>query len=277
MIHAPRFRIEPLTTFVGAEVHGVDLAKPLSDDALAELRAAWHRHGVLFFREQRLTFEQHIAFGRRLGQSYVMPVAEVNHPDHPELFRLHADKDSTTVAGEGWHADGTGATAPPMGGLMHLHEIPPIDGDTLFVSVHEAYERLSPPLKAFLLELSAEHSAAKAWGRVDYQPPPGGFPIAVHPVVVRHPVTGRPALWVNTGFTTRIVELSRAESDALLALLFHHLETPDFACRFRWSRYAMALWDNRAVQHCALFNYLPHTRTGWRYTIRGPRPERYVA
>ena len=270
-----RFRIERLTPFVGAEVHGIDLAQPVSDDALGELRAAWHQHGVLFLRNQHISFEQQLALGRRLGEPYVMPIMGVNHPDHPELFRLHADEDSKYMASEGWHADGTGEPAPPMGALFHLHELPPLGGDTLFVSVHAAYERLSAPLQAFLCGLSAEHTAAKAWGRVNYRPPDGGFPSAIHPVVCRHPVTGRPSLWVNSGFTTRIVELQAAESDALLALLWRHLETPDFACRHRWNRHDIALWDNRAVQHCALFNYWPQTRTAWRYTVRGPQPERF--
>jgi taurine dioxygenase len=189
------------------------------------------------------------------------------------LFRLYADEHSSYVVGEGWHVDGTGETAPPMGGLMVIEELPPIGGDTLFVSAHEAYRRLSPAMQGFLRGLKAEHSAAKAWGRVNYTPPAGGFPVAVHPVVIRHPVTGTESLFVNSGFTTHIVGLTRAESDALLAFLFRHLETPDFACRFRWQPGSVALWDNRAVQHCVLFNFQPQRRSGWRYTIQGPRTQ----
>lgn len=267
------FHVEPMTAFVGAEVHGIDLSRTLSDAVLEDLRRAWHTHGVVFFRDQTLSHEQHIALGRQLGEPYTMPSVGVNHPEHPELFHLYADEHSSYVAGEGWHADGTGEAAPPLGGLMAIEELPPIGGDTLFVSVHEAYRRLSLAMQSFLRSLKAEHSAAKAWGRVDYATPTGGFPLALHPVVIRHPVTGREALYVNGGFTTRIVDLAPAESDALLAFLFRHLETPDFACRFRWRSGSVALWDNRAVQHCALFNYQPHRRSGWRYTIQGPRPE----
>ncbi len=266
--------ITKLSPSIGAIVDGIDLSVPLDDDAFAAVRDALTDNLVIFFRNQHLTVDQHKAFGRRFGELHVHPNARKEVPDHPEILVIQADENSKHVAGEDWHSDVSCEPEPPMGSILYLTEVPPDGGgDTMFANMYLAYERLSPAMADFLGGLTAIHDSNKAHG---YRKRSGDddleFPRDEHPVVRTHPVSGRPGLYVNRGFTANIPQLSRPESDALLEFLYRHIETPEFCCRFRWEANSVAFWDNRCVQHHALFDYFPHRRYGHRVTICGDKP-----
>ena len=265
-----RIRIEPLTPEIGATVHGVDLAMPLDDAIVEEIHDAWMRHLVLFMRDQRMSGAQHLAFGRLFGDLHIHPAAPYANGD-PALMVIHTDKDSRRNNGSGWHSDVSADQEPPLGSILHLHRLPSHGGDTLFANMYAAYEALSEPVRALLDGLTARHESDYS-GYYGDHPPQREFPRASHPVVRTHPVTGRKALFVNAGFTRRIEGVSRGESDALLRFLFEHVKNPAFHCRFRWEPYSLAMWDNRCVQHIAVWDYHPETRSGLRVTVKGDRP-----
>jgi taurine dioxygenase len=262
--------IEPVTPRTGAVVHGADLTKPLTDEMFQEIHDAWMAHLVLFFRDQRMTPEQHLALGARFGEFHIHPAAPYCH-DNPALMKIHTDRNSQRNNGEGWHSDVSADEEPPMASILHLHKTPAGGGDTLFANMYDAYEALSEPMKAFLEPLEAIHSAEYSGLYGDHQPQRDS-PSATHPVVRTHPVTGRHTLYVNSGFTRRIRGVSRAESDALMHLLFEHVKNPNFQCRFAWQPYSVAMWDNRCLQHMAVWDYYPETRSGIRVTIKGNKP-----
>ena len=266
-------QVEPVSPVIGAEVSGVDLGRPLAPDVVAELRAALLTHLVLFFRDQPLTWPRHKALGRCFGDLHVHPAAPKD-AEHPEILVVHADEKAKFVAGQLWHSDVSCDVDPPMGSILRVEQAPSSGGDTLFASMYAAWEALSDRLQRLLGELTAVHE-----GRQYYVGRYGGghlrdgdYPSAEHPAVRTHPETGRPALYVNEGFTTGFKELKRAESDALLAFLVRHCEAPEFQCRFRWRADSVAFWDNRCTQHHAVWDYFPETRHGYRVTIRGDRP-----
>lgn len=269
-------QVEPLTPNMGAEVRGVDLARPLDDVTVEGLEQALQNHLVLFFRDQNMDLEQHKAFGRHFGDLHVHPTAPA--PDgHPEVLIVRADESSKAIAGNRWHSDVSCDEEPPMGSILHMHELPQTGGDTLFANMYAAYETLSEPMQRFLEGLSAWHESEHLYrDTLDYgarrRQGAHNFPAARHPVVRTHPRTKRKCLFVNAGFTTRIEGLSEAESRALLDMLFDHARTPEFQCRFRWAPKSVAFWDNRCAQHYALWDYFPARRLGYRVTIKGDRP-----
>jgi taurine dioxygenase len=268
-------RAKRLTPRIGAEIGGVDLSRPLTDEQFGAVHDALMEHQVIFFRDQNLTPAQQKAFGQRFGPLHVHP-ASANHPEgHPEVMVIHADESSRWVAGEHWHSDVSCDEAPPMGSILYLQEVPPVGGDTLFASMYAAYETLSEPIRCMLDPLTAVHDGAHYYvGRYDTAEHRRDYPRAEHPVVCAHPVTGRRVLFVNRTFTTHIPALAPAESDAILEMLYRHIETPEFQCRFTWQPGSVAFWDNRCVQHQAIWDYYPHRRHGHRVTIQGRRPER---
>ncbi len=255
--------IEPLTPAIGAEISGVDLARPLDDRAVAAIRAALLVHHVLFFRDQALDPPALLDFACRFGAPYEQPPGWTGDYVHPHVFPIRTDAASTINAGPDWHSDLSCAPRPPMAAMLHLHELPPAGGDTLFASTAAAYDALSPPLRTWLDGLVAEH----AWVYED-----GAWPDvrAQHPVVASHGETGRRGLFVNRSYTRRILGLTPEESRALLAFLTDHIARPEFHCRFRWSPDALAFWDNRAAQHLAIWDYRPHVRAGHRVDIAQP-------
>ena len=196
-------------------------------------------------------------------------------PGHPELMVIHADKDSPRANGEGWHTDVSCDVAPPMGSILYVKTCPPKGGDTLFASMYAAYKAVSDRMKAYLDGLTAVHDGEDVYRGtysnygVDDKPV---YPRAEHPIVRSHPVTGKKALYVNRGFTKSIVGLPRDESGAILNYLYDLGEDPLFQCRFRWRENSVAFWDNRCVQHRAMWDYWPHTRSGFRVTVAGDRP-----
>ncbi|MGH6972481.1 MAG: TauD/TfdA dioxygenase family protein, partial [Caulobacteraceae bacterium] len=276
--------IRPLNPVIGAEIEGVDLSRPLAEAQFAEVRAALNAHHVLVFRDQHLTREDHKRLGRLFGPLHVHPYHAKNAaPDHardgpapdPEILVVKADQASRFVAGEEWHTDVTCDERPPMGSMLYVTKTPESGGgDTCFSSTIRACEALSPAMQAFLETLTAVHDGAKPYtGGYGQAPPEGGWPKSVHPVIARHPETGRKILYVNRGFTTRIAELDRKESDALLEFLWRHIETHlEFQCRVRWAPDTLVFWDNRCTQHHAVWDYYPFSRYGERVSIVGHRP-----
>ncbi len=282
----------PLTPHIGAEIVGVDLARPLSEQCIAELKTALWKYSVIFFRDQTITPEQQMSFGRLFGELHTHPAARneaemtkvrsdgqpetnanyVYHVDgHPEVLVIQADENSKRVAGENWHTDVSCDLKPPMGSILYLTEVPPAGGDTLFSSMYAAYDALSDRMKEFLLPLTAIHDGNKIY-QERFAAPGKSFPKNEHPIIRTHPETGRKALFVNCEFTTRIVQLQKAESESVLQFLFRHVETAEFQCRFRWSKNSIAFWDNRCTQHHAMWDYFPQRRYGHRVTIIGERP-----
>ena len=266
-------QVDKLTPHAGAEIRGVDLSQPLDERTFKEIHDALIDSGVIFFRDQHLTPQQQKAFGRLFGELHMHPAAPRELAEHPEILVIHADEKSKHVAGENWHSDVSCDLEPPMGSILYMHELPPVGGDTLFASMYAAYEALSEPMKRFLEPLTAMHEGEHVYrGRYGVDDTGKTFPKAEHPVVRTHPVSGRKALYVNGGFTTRIVQLKRPESDALLQFLYRHVETPEFHCRFRWQVNSIAFWDNRCMQHHAMWDYYPQRRHGHRVTVRGDKP-----
>ena len=267
--------VRPVTPRIGAEVSGLDLTRPLSNLQLDEVHRALAEHQVLFFRDQKLDLDQHKAFGRYFGDLHIHP----NTPGpegHPEILPIHADAGSKRIAGENWHSDVSCDEVPPLGSILHLHTVPPAGGDTLFASMYAAYDALSPRFKAFLEGLTATHSGDHVYRRTNallgLDDRDKVFPKASHPIVRTHPVTGRKALYVNGGFTTHIDGLPKEESRAILDFLFAHSTQPAFQVRFRWQPQSVAFWDNRCVQHMALWDYFPQVHSGYRVTVKGDRP-----
>jgi taurine dioxygenase len=262
------------TPHIGAEIYGVDLSEPLSEEQFREVHAALMEHLVIFFRDQSLSPERHKELGRRFGKLHVHPAAPSVLADHPEVFVIKADEGSKFVAGEDWHSDVSCDAEPPMGSILYLTEVPPDGGgDTLFAKMYRAFDTLSEPIRKLIDGMTAIHDGEQLYrGRYGNDDSGKVYPRAEHPVVRTHPVTGRRALFVNRFFTTRIVGVSRNESDGILQTLLRHIETPELSMRFRWQPGSVAFWDNRCAQHHALWDYYPHKRYGHRVTICGDRP-----
>ncbi len=270
-----RIAVKPVTARIGAEIEGVDLTKPIDDATLAEIRQALLDHCVIFFRDQELDHDSQKAFGARFGELHIHP-AIPGPKGHPEILPIHADENSTYIAGERWHSDVSCDAEPPLGSILYLHTVPEYGGDTLFSNMYAAYDALSDRMKSYLDGLTARHDGEPQYrGRYkDKGVNDAGkvYPFADHPVVRTHPETGRKCLFVNPIFTTRINGLPRIESDAMLRMLFEHTQREDWQVRFRWRPHSVAFWDNRAVQHLAIWDYYPNVRSGFRVTIKGERP-----
>jgi len=268
-------QVTPTTPNIGAEIAGIDLSRPLGNRQVDELHDALAAHQVLFFRDQKLDYDSAKAFARHFGDLHIHP--NTPGPDgHPEILPIHAHANSKRIAGERWHSDVSCDPEPPLGSILYLHTVPPVGGDTLFASQYAAYDALSPQLKTYLEGLTAFHDGGPSYRATNAKigVPEAGriYPSANHPVVRTHPVTGRKALYVNRGFTQGINGLPDDEARALLAFLIEHSVKPDFQVRFRWRANSVAFWDNRAVQHLAVWDYFPQVRSGFRVTIKGDRP-----
>lgn len=214
--------------------------------------------------------EQHKEFGRCFGELDVHPASGLS--GHPEIFVVHADEYSTYIAGEDWHSDVSCDQMPPMVSILHLQMVPDSGGDTLFANMYAAFDSLSNSMQSLLSGLTAVHESEHYYrGRYaeDAKMRDTVYPTAEHPVVQRHPETGRKVLFVNSLFTRRIKGLTSKESEMVLHFLFEHIKSPEFQCRFQWQQNSVAVWDNRCVQHYALWDYFPQLRHGYRVTIKG--------
>jgi taurine dioxygenase len=267
----------PLTPKFGAEILGVDLAQPVSEALFAQIEQTFNDSGVVLFRDQNISEDQHIEFSRRFGplEIHVRKDALMRH--RPEIFvvsNVHENGKpiGSVDAGQFWHTDLSYKQVPSRGSLLLAREVPMRDGraigDTRFCSTTAAYEGLSDALKQQLAGLSAVHHYEKGYNR---DRPSGkrqpltpeqlaALPDVVHPVVRRHPFTGRPCLFVNEGYVTEIVGMSRPESDALLGQLFAHCLRDEFIYCHNWQVGDLVLWDNCSTQHCAVGDYEPGQR-----------------
>ncbi|MCH9673353.1 MAG: TauD/TfdA family dioxygenase [Gammaproteobacteria bacterium] len=272
-------KVEVLTPTIGAEVSGIDL-RSASDADFAQVLDAFHTHQVVFFRDQpALTPHEHNELAKRFGEPHVHPAAPKDR-EFPQLLVIKADANTKVAAGDRWHSDVSCDAAPPLASILQLHTLPPHGGDTLFVSMYAAYEALSDPMKAYLEGLTARHSGEYSYkklfkfkkGGLD-----GGFPTADHPVIRRHPATGKPALYVNPEFTESLNGIPPEESEAILNFLYRHAEKVSFQVRFRWTPNAIAIWDNRCTMHHAIWDYWPAERRGHRISVTGEVPELYRA
>ena len=271
--------LQQLTPSIGAEIIDVDLAGAVDDSsAIAAIAEAFTNHHVLVFRNQTLTRDQHKAFGRRFGPLHVHPSQRAtDYEGDREIFPVVADE--TTVLNNGglWHSDVSCDEKPPLGSMLLLKEAPSIGGDTLFANMHLAYETLSSPIRAMIDHLDAVHDRRQDLLHYGYEARLGvDYPVHSHPLVVAHPDTGRKLLFANPAFTTRIEGLSAGESTAILAMLYEHVATqPAIQCRVRWEPGTLVFWDNRCVQHYAVWDYRPQRRVGERVTIASSdRPAR---
>jgi len=275
-----RFPVRTLTPTIGAVVENADLSKPMSHEEIAEIRAALLAHKVIFFEDQRLTPTEQRDFAARFGALHTHPLYP-GVPEAPELFILdnHAGNPTDNDA---WHTDVTFIETPPLGAVLYAKVLPPEGGDTLWADMRAAFEALSRPFADFLSTLDAVHDfargfpargvVAKGAGEEKHARAVEEHPPVVHSVVRTHPETGADGLFVNFGFTSKIVGLRRKESDALLNFLFDHVQKPEFQVRWKWKPNAVAFWDNRVTQHYAVNDYLPQRRVMNRATILGDRP-----
>lgn len=261
--------IRKLTGHVGAEVSGVALGD-LSEEAFAAIRRALFAHGVIFFRDQTLTPEDHIAFAERWGaidvNRFFTPLAS-----HPRIAEVRTLPEQKTVIGGIWHADHSYNPAPAMATILVARELPDYGGDTLFASMTAAYAHLSEGLRATVDGLKAWHSDASfAAPQSEHAFNTDGITKpTLHPMAIRHPETGQKALFVNGDFTTHIDGWTEAESAPLLEYLYRFATQPEFCCRFTWSEGAVAVWDNRLVQHLATADYQGQGRLMHRVTVAG--------
>lgn len=273
-----RLEVAPVAGALGAEILGIDLAQDLDDASFAEIRQAFHEHSVIFFRDQSITPEQHVAFARRFGpinvNRFFTPVA-----GHPEIAEVRKEPEQKRNIGEIWHTDHSYDEIPALGSMLVAREVPDHGGDTLFASMYAAYDALSDGMKRTLEGLRAVHSSRHVFGhQAGYHGndlkgrlhnPDAATQDAVHPVIIRHPDTGRRALYVNPNFTTGIEGWTKEESEALLGFLNRHGQRPEFTCRFRWRTGSIALWDNRSTWHFAINDYHGQRRLMHRITIEG--------
>lgn len=276
--------IRPGDAGIGAAVRGIDLAAPLDPSAREAIHAAMARHGVLWFPEQRLDPESLTAFSAALGtfgvDPFVAPMAA-----YPHVIEVRREASETApIFGSLWHSDWSFQATPPGATLLFGSEVPPVGGDTLFADTCAAWDALSPLMQRLLAPLSGVHSAAPAYGpsglfsedddsrSMDIIVSAEAEDTQAHPLVRRHPDSGRPALYVNHVYTVGIEGLSGAEGRALLEFLFAHMTQPRFVYRHRWQPGTLLMWDNRRVVHMATGGYEGHRRLMYRTTLAGEVP-----
>ncbi|MFA0813114.1 TauD/TfdA dioxygenase family protein [Microbulbifer epialgicus] len=268
--------ISPYSKGCGALVEGVQLAD-LSDTEFSDLRRAFADHGVLFFRNQSLSPEDHLAFANRWGEIIINKFF-THTQEYPGIAEVRKEKDQETNIGGGWHTDHSYDQEPALGSILVARELPETGGDTHFANLQKAYDTLSDGLKQTLETLQAVHSNVHIYGKDGYYQSTdmasqlGGVNDvgeAVHPVVIQHPDTGRKILYVNPGFTMRFVGWTPEESRPLLNFLFAHVLTNGYTCRFNWEPGSVAFWDNRSTWHSAENDYQGQFRLMHRITLTG--------
>ena len=270
--------VTPQSTALGAVISGIDLSKEPSKHAMAELEDAFGRYSVIFFRDQSLTPQQHIAMAERWG---AINVNRFFKPldGYPQIAQVIKEANQKENIGGTWHTDHSYDLIPAMGSMLYAREVPTVGGDTLFSSMYLAYEALSEDMKKMLADLKAWHSSRHAFGYsvTDSEHfedgrlanPGQATQDALHPVVITHPLTGRKALYVNADFTVRFDGWTVEESQPILDLLYAHGARQEFTCRFHWEPGSIAFWDNRATWHYAMNDYQGHRRIMHRITLEG--------
>lgn len=272
-------QISQIAGALGAEIHGIDLTRPMDAETTGAVRQALLDHLVVFFRNQNLEPAAFRAFAGAFGQPIEYPFVR-GIVGFPEIIQVMKREDERSNFGGIWHSDTTYLEEPPMGSILLARELPPYGGDTLFANQYLAYEALSDGLKHTLDGLHGVSTSAKAdvsKTREDRVKDSGTTAarqdlVAEHPVVRTHPETGRRALFVNVAHTARFAGWTEEESAPLLNFLFAHQIKPEFTCRFRWEANSIAFWDNRAAQHNPVNDYHGFKRLMHRITLAGDRP-----
>jgi taurine dioxygenase len=268
-----RIGVVPVGATIGAELSGVDLGH-LDDATFAEVERAFHAFKVLFFRDQDLTTEQHLAFARRFGELEEHPFLQ-SKDGYDNIVQFA--KDERVIGVENvWHHDVTWRITPSLGSVLRAVDVPGVGGDTLFSDMVAAYEGLPESVRARIDDAVAVHDFTHSFGLAmkpeELADQQKKYPPARHPVVRTHPATGRRCLYVNAIFTSHIEGLTDEDSAELLELLYRQADVPEYQCRFRWQKNSIAFWDNRAVQHYASSDYDPQRRVMERVTIIGDEP-----
>lgn len=281
MLMSSYFKLNPIAGALGAEISGLDLSKTLTSNIFDDLHQALIEYKVLFFRDQNLSPEQHIAFGRMFGEP--MEDNFVKEMDqHPELIELLQEADDSGYNfGGTWHSDSTYREQPPMGVALYARELPPFGGDTTWTNMELVYSALSESMQKMLEPLRADHVAqgyrekmsiikgdyTKSFTKkdvVEHQ--------VSHPVVRKHPVSGNKSLYINEAYALRFTGMTENESKPLIDYLCQFAIQPHFTCRFRWQPGSLAIWDNRNTMHFAIGDYYGYRRLMHRYTIQGDTP-----
>jgi len=265
-------RVEPLTPAIGATITEVDLGK-VSSGLIDDLRELLQKHKVLFFRDQAISVEQHIAFAREFGELEIHPATPKDQP-HREILRLAHGPDSRGSENF-WHSDVTWREKPSLGSILRARTVPPVGGDTLFANMAMAYDRLPEATREKIHDLIAVHDIARVFARRLNKSPEelhDRYPPMEHPVVRTHPETGDRVVYVNGAFTSHIKDMDPDESALLLDELYKSAWNPEVQCRFRWEVDSIAFWDNRACQHFAASDYFPEVREMEPVTIAGGKP-----
>jgi len=270
------FDVKRMGATIGAEIRGVDITTDLPQPVIDELRQSLLEYKVIFFRDQPLTPERHVAFAKRFGQLEIHPFIPSN-TGVPELVRFEKSFDVKGYENT-WHFDVTWRETPSMGAVLHAVKVPECGGDTLFSDMYAAYEGLPESVRDRIDSLDAEHDFVKAFGRqvpddmkADMR---AKYPLVIHPLVARHPETGRQHLFNNPIFMNRVLGVSPEESAELMTLLWRESSNVEYQCRFQWEDDSVAFWDNRACQHYASSDYWPEIRIMERASIIGTRPSR---
>lgn len=268
----------PVTGFVGAEVTGIDLSVENPKSAFQQIRDGFNKYGVLFFRDQDITPEQQVAFGRQFGELFVNNSTAIPALDGCDgLEALKSDPNKKYVVGTDWHADQEHRADPCEMTMLYCVECPDAGGDTIFTSTAAAYEHLPETLKNMIEDLKAIRShrqivtrTLEATGEFNSNNPVllNDHAEATHPVVVAHPETGRKAIYLSPGYALRFEGLTRDHSLPLMNTLFEFMQRPDFQCRWRWKPGSIAMWDNRQTWHYAANDYVGKTRFMRRMVIR---------
>jgi taurine dioxygenase len=277
-------RLEPITPHIGIEVQDIDLREPMADEDFAKVRAALNRHSLLLFRNQRIDEGQHVAFSRRFGPLLGHVLKQFLKKEHPEVYVLSNVQENGVPIGnhkEGWnwHSDLSYKAEPSLGALLHALEVPPVEGDTWFSSMHAAWEALDAQTQALIRPLRATHSYAGYYGKAFADRAPlseaqkAATPDVSHPLVRTHPETGRLSLYVGEDVVKCIEGLPEHESAALLARLNAHATSERFAYRHRWRAGDLLVWDNRCTMHRATpYDDNMYRRVMHRTTVAGDRP-----
>ncbi|WP_372460567.1 TauD/TfdA dioxygenase family protein [Actinomycetospora soli] len=268
------FSLTPVGVTLGAEVRGVDLAQPLDFELRLELNRALLDWKVLFFPDQHISSAEQRAFAMQWGELETNPLLEAG--EDPSVVRFAKGGDGPQTYENIWHVDTSFRRAPAMGAVLRMITTPPFGGDTMWADMAAAYDNLSDEVRARIDDAVAVHDMVPGFARFldadKLRKLEETFPPVTHPVVRIHPETGQRTLFVNAAFTTRIVGMERAESDALLRHLFATAHTPEYQVRYRWAEGTVAFWDNRATQHYAVGDYGSHVRVAERVAILGGKP-----
>ena len=265
------------TNSMGVEISDIDLSQDVSSADLDSLKSLYAENGVIFIRDQDLTPERHIEIAEMFGDinvnRFFTPVE-----NYPRIAEVRKEPEDKFNIGEGWHTDHSYDQIPAMGSILYAREVPATGGDTMFANMYAAYDGLPDERKAQLLTMKAHHSSRHTFGMKDAIPEElekkfrnleNAVQDALHPVVIRHPLSGKPALYVNSDFTLRFDGMTKEESQPLLDELYAHSVQPEYVYRFKWRKGSIAFWDNRATMHFAVNDYHGQRRLMHRITLEG--------